>query len=78
MRLMKVEPSQAELGWIKAGGRRNFSLTYRCVGCGDVITYDDRRGGVFADLDGRPFKDYYCGKCAEEVQPSTTTKTTGA
>ncbi|CAO0822469.1 hypothetical protein DFAR_3060042 [Desulfarculales bacterium] len=77
MRLEKVEPSQREKVWLASENPhiRGLAMSYRCVNCGLLVTYGDRLGGVYADLDGKPFRDYYCGKCAEEVQ-CTTSKTT--
>ena len=81
MRLQEVKPSQMEKVWLASENPkvRGLAMQYQCVGCGCYVTYGER-GGVFADLDGRPFKDYYCGKCAaeKEVECRRTTKITGA
>lgn len=42
-----------------------------CAGCntrayaGDVDTTDTKHHPVYADLDGEPFKAYYCATCAK-------------
>jgi hypothetical protein len=36
-----------------------------CKGCGDRLWTN--RDKVFADLDGDPFRAYFCGKCAGQV-----------
>ena len=43
--------------------RKEINQTLYCVQC--------RRWAqeVFADLDGKPFIDYYCLECAQQVQP---------
>jgi hypothetical protein len=75
MRLEKVNPSDREKVWLASENPhiRGLAMSYRCVKCHSLVTYGDR-GGVYADLDGKPFRDYYCGPCAQEVQ-CTTTKT---
>lgn len=35
----------------------------QCRSCGRLILLQD----AYADLDGKPFKGYYCGECTEEV-----------
>jgi hypothetical protein len=36
-----------------------------CVGC--VVSFDPSQTAVFADTQGRPFKDYYCKPCADRL-----------
>jgi hypothetical protein len=50
---------------------------YHCVGCGRRYTTDTM--STYADLDGEPFKAYYCtpcnplhrAECARELHPDT-------
>lgn len=39
---------------------------YTCVACHKQKASDDKPAG-FADLDGEPFKTYYCNPCAVEA-----------
>lgn len=39
--------------------------TFTCCHCG--VKADQSHGTVYADLEGEPFKDYYCAKCAKEA-----------
>lgn len=36
----------------------------------DNIVFDDGKG--YADLDGKPFKAYYCAECASKLLATTT------
>lgn len=43
--------------------RGNGPLCFLCCACGGRATQTESRP-VYADLDGRPFIDYYCHECA--------------
>lgn len=41
------------------------ALQLNCVGCGTGLQLNSRtRERAYADLDGKPFVDYYCRPCA--------------
>lgn len=40
-------------------------LAFTCCRCGTRA--NQFHGTVYADLEGEPFKDYYCAKCAKEA-----------
>jgi len=49
--------------------------TYGCVRCGSVCYAPEHNRQLgcgsryaYADLDGKPFADYYCESCAMELQ----------
>jgi hypothetical protein len=42
------------------------AFTIKCVKCGKDSMSDD--GNWYADLNGTPFKDYYCAHCANPIQ----------
>jgi len=45
-------------------------FSVRCVACRQHMTAGNTTHGqaVYADLDGAPFKDYYCAVCAGDVR----------
>lgn len=52
-------------------------LTFTCIDCGAKVTQADKTtvkrnghmaGPVFANLQGKPFVDYYCQPCAVKIQ----------
>lgn len=61
---------------VKVSGQPAFRYTcVRCQKVGEVgLTSPNYRGevekraDVFADLEGKPFVDYYCEKCASELR----------
>lgn len=74
MHLVEVKPSQLEESWLKSQDPkvRGMIMQYRCVACLELVTYegqDPYHRGVFADVEGRPFKDYYCGRCVAAGKP---------
>ena len=40
-------------------------LNYRCISCGRMV--DASREAVFADIEGEPFKAYYCEPCKNKL-----------
>lgn len=45
------------------------AFTVTCIACG---TLTRQRDGLFADLDGEPFRAYYCAPCANSIKFNTT------
>jgi len=56
MKLLKLKRSEGA-----AGG-----LYVRCVKCGETKAWNDAvAAGWSADLAGKPYSDYVCGKCGQ-------------
>ena len=43
--------------------RLNGNVGVICIGCQNAVFH-----GGFADLQGEPFRAYYCDRCVEEIQ----------
>lgn len=43
-----------------------FACYFFCIGCGKRMLLSKAEPPIYADLDGEPFKAYYCGDCARE------------
>ena len=55
---------------------QNKPFQIPCVKCHTPVWFHH----AYADLDGKPFEDYYCAPCAMQLQPSAFNRptTTGA
>lgn len=48
------------------------AFVFRCCACHARTDADSELGLATADLDGKPFEDYYCGACSLERSPRRT------
>jgi uncharacterized protein YlaI len=44
-----------------------YAAYFICLGCGKRMVLSRAEPTFYADLDGEPFRAYYCGPCAERV-----------
>ena len=42
-----------------------YRVYFTCVKCGKQMVLSKAEDPIYADLDGEPFKAYYCTKCAQ-------------
>lgn len=48
-----------------------FAAYFICKGCGKRMVLSRAEPPIYADLDGEPFKAYYCLACAQKLREAS-------